>query len=462
MESNIEQRTPAPSRIDIAERIDGSRIGGFQIAVYVLCGLALFMDGFDVQAWGYVAPSVFSEWGMPSAAGRVASVALFGLLLGLILFSMLADKIGRRPVLIGTTLYFGAMMLVTSQVTSLEQLLVVRFLTGLGLGATMPNAVALVSEYTPKRARVMTVLIVSNGFTIGAAGAGFIAAWLIPTLGWRAVFYVGGFVPIAVGLAMWRWLPESLQFLTLRQRGNDKVQKWLGRIDSGAPSSQVEYVVDERPRKGIPIVLLFAEGRAAGTGLLWLVMFMNLLNLYFLSTWLPTIAREAGLSTSLAVLVGTTFQVGGAVGAFVLGWPIRKFGFFAVLAIGFLGAGASIASIGQPLAVMLLFSVVFAAGFGILGGQAALNALAASYYPTPLRASGVGAASGVGRLGSVIGPVLAEVMRSRWTTEQLFIAAAVPAVLSAVGMLSLKFTIGGTRRPAAQLAVAQAERPLNS
>ena len=452
----------APSRIDIAERIDKSRIGGFQIGVYVLCGLALFMDGFDVQAWGYVAPSVFAEWNMPSAAGRVASTALFGLLLGLILFSMLADKIGRRPVLIGTTLYFGALMLVTSQVTSLEQLLVVRFLTGLGLGATMPNAVALVTEYTPKRSRVLAVLIVSNGFTIGAAGAGFIAAWLIPTFGWRAVFYVGGVIPIVVGLAMWRWLPESLQYLTLRKRSLDKVGQWLERIDGAPAAAQPEYVVDERPRKGVPIIQLFAEGRAAGTALLWIVMFMNLLNLYFLSTWLPTIAREAGLTTSVAVLVGTTFQVGGAVGAFVLGWPIRKFGFFSVLATGFLAACASIAAIGQPLAAVFLFTVVFVAGFGILGGQAALNALAASYYPTPLRASGVGAASGVGRFGSVIGPVLAEVMRARWTTEQLFLAAAVPALLSALGMLSLKLTMGGTRSAAASPEVGQPQSTLHS
>ena len=426
-------------RVNIAEHVDNSRIGSFQVGIYVLCGFALFMDGFDVQAWGYVAPSVFAEWQMPSAAGRVASAALFGLLLGLIFFSMLADKIGRRPVLIGTTIYFGLLMFLTSQVASLEQLIAVRFLTGLGLGATMPNAVALVSEYTPKRSRVLAILIISNGFTIGAAGAGFIAAWLIPAFGWRAVFYVGGVVPIVIGIAMWLWLPESLQFLTLRRRQLDKVGRWLKRIDPAAPvSPSAEYVVDEEPRKGVPIVQLFGDGRAAGTALLWVVMFMNLLNLYFLATWLPTIAREAGLSTTPAVMVGTTFQIGGAVGAFVLGWPIRRFGFFRVLAAGFIAACICIAAIGQPLAVAMLFSVVFVAGFGILGGQAALNALAATYYPTDLRASGVGAASGVGRLGSVIGPVLAEFMRARWTTEQLFLAAAFPALISAVAMLSLR------------------------
>jgi AAHS family 4-hydroxybenzoate transporter-like MFS transporter len=449
------------ARIDIVEHIDRSPIGSFQIGLYLLCGLGLFMDGFDVQAWGYVAPSVFAEWEMPSAAGRVASAALFGLLLGLIFFSMLADKIGRRPVLIGTTLYFGVLMLLTSRVTSLEQLIAVRFLTGLGLGATMPNAVALVSEYTPKRARVLVVLMVSNGFTIGAAAAGFIAAWLIPAFGWRSVFYVGGVVPIAIGLWMWFALPESLQFLTLRRKSPDKIGRWLKRIDPAAPvSPSSEYVVDEEPIRGVPIVRLFADGRAAGTALLWVVMFMNLLNLYFLATWLPTIAREAGFSTARAVLVGTTFQMGGVVGAFVLGWPIRRFGFFRVLTPCFIAAALGIGAIGQPLAVTLLFAVVFVAGFGILGGQAALNALAAAYYPTTLRASGVGAASGVGRLGSVIGPILAEFMRARWTNEQLFLAATVPALIAALAILSLKPFMSRGEAAGPRAALAKTGTPL--
>ncbi len=447
------------TRINITELIDNSRIGGFQIGVYVLCGLCLLMDGFDVQSWGYVAPSVFAEWQIPSAAGRVASSGLLGLLVGLLAFSMLADKIGRRPVLIGTTLYFGVLTLLTAQVESLPQLLAVRFLAGLGLGATMPNAVALVSEFSPKRARIVAMLIVSNGFTIGAAAGGFLAAWLIPAFGWRTVFYVGGTIPLVLGVAMLLWLPESLQFLTLRRKHLDRLGAWLKRIAPAAPvGPAAEYVVDEQPRrKGVPIVQLFGEGRGAGTALLWVVAFMNLLNLYFLSTWLPTIAREAGLATSIAVLVGTTFQSGGAVGAFLLGWPIRRFGFFWVLTTGFLAACVSIGAIGQPLSVALLFTVVFVAGFGILGGQAGLNALTATYYPTDLRASGVGAALGVGRLGSVIGPSLAELMRAHWTTEQLFLAAAVPALIAAIAMLCLKpamartpgVAAGGLQRSAA-------------
>jgi AAHS family 4-hydroxybenzoate transporter-like MFS transporter len=352
---------------------------------------------------------------------------------------MLADKIGRRPVLIGTTLYFGVLTLATAQVHSLEQMLIVRFLAGLGLGATMPNAIALVSEFSPKRKRVMAMLITSSFFTIGGALAGFVAAWLIPAFGWRAVFYVGGAIPLIIGTAMWLKLPESMQFLTLRRKRLDEVGRCLRRIAPAGPlPAAADYVVAEEPRGGVPIVQLFHDGRAPATALLWVVMFTNLLNIYFLATWLPTIAREMGFATTSAVLVGTMLQVGGTIGAFVLDGPIKRWGFVGVLAAGFLAACLSIAMIGQAPPAALLFVVVFVAGFGVLGGQAALNALAASYYPTELRASGVGAASGVGRTGAVIGPVLAEVMRARWTTEQLFLAAAVPALVSALAMLALK------------------------
>ena len=440
--------------INITDTIDNSRVGSFQIGVFVLCGLCLIMDGFDVQAWGYVAPSLFTEWGIPSAAGRVASLTLMGVLVGSLLFSMLADKIGRRPVLIGATLYFSLLTLITARVTSLEQLLVIRFIGGLGLGAIMPNAVALVGEYSPKRSRVMAMLVVSNGFTIGAAVAGFIATYLIPNFGWRSVFYFGGTVPLVIGLLMFISLPESLQFLTLRKKGSATIARWLKRIEPDVEiRPDTRFVVNEEQKGGVPIFTLFHEGRATGTLLLWTMQFMNLINLYMLSTWLPTIARGMGMTTTAALMVGTMFQTGGAVGSVAIGQPIQKWGFFGVLIACFAGAGAMIALIGQPgLTAALLFLVVFLAGFGILGGQAGNNALAATYYPTDLRSTGVGAALGIGRIGSILGPSAAEFMRPRYSTHQLFIAFAVPALLSAVAVALLRVVM----KPAATKSAANA------
>ena len=430
----------ARAPLNITEIVDNSQVRSFQIGIFVLCGLCLIMDGFDVQAWGYVAPSLFSEWHMASAAGRVASFTLTGVLLGSLIFSMLADKIGRRPVLIGATLYFSLLTLMTARVTSLDELLAIRFVGGLGLGAIMPNAVALVGEYSPRRSRVMAMLVVSNGFTIGAAVAGFIAAYLIPNFGWRSVFYFGGTVPLVIGLLMFVSLPESLQFMTLRKKSAATIGKWLKRVEPSVTiTPDARFVVNEEQRKGVPIIQLFHEGRAAGTLLLWTMQFMNLINLYFLSTWLPTIARGMGMTTTAALMVGTTFQSGGAVGSVAIGWPIQKWGFFGVLIACFSGAAVSIGLIGQPgLTAVLLFVVVFLAGFGILGGQAGNNAVAATYYPTDLRSTGVGAALGIGRIGSILGPSAAEFMRPRYSTHQLFLAFAVPALLSAVAVALLR------------------------
>jgi AAHS family 4-hydroxybenzoate transporter-like MFS transporter len=275
--------TPAASgstTLNVTEIIDNSQVRSFQIGIFILCGLCLIMDGFDVQAWGYVAPSLFAEWNMASAVGRVASATLIGVMIGSVLFSMLADKIGRRPVLIGATLYFSALTLMTARVASLEQLLLIRFIGGLGLGAIMPNAVALVGEYSPRRSRVVAMLIVSNGFTIGAAVAGFIASYLIPHYGWRSVFYFGGTVPLLIGLLMFISLPESLQFLTLRKKSVDKLGRWLKRVEpSVAIGPCTTFVVNEEKKKGVPLVSLFHEGRAVGTLLLWTMQFMNLINL---------------------------------------------------------------------------------------------------------------------------------------------------------------------------------------
>jgi len=263
---------------------------------------------------------------------------------------------------------------------------------------------------------------------------------LIPAFGWRSVFYFGATVPLVIAILMFFWLPESLQFLVLHGKGLEQASQWLKRIDAYAPAHSVRpYTVAEKSRKGVPIVQLFFEGRAMGTILLWTVYFMNLLNLYFLSSWLPTVAKSAGYSTSTSVLIGTTIQVGGTIGAIALGWFVHRLGFIPVLAASFAVASVDIALIGQPgLSLALLFVVVFVAGLGIVGGQAGLNALAATYYPTNLRSTGIGAGLGIGRIGAIVGPVLGgELMRLRWSTHQLFLAAAVPALISTVVILSM-------------------------
>ncbi len=283
----------AKSSVELNDTIDQRPIGAFQVGVFVLCAACLLMDGFDLQAMGFTAPAVIKDWGIAAPVlGPVLSAALVGVLIGSLGFSMLADRFGRRPVLIGAAFMFAVFTLGTSRVSGVNELLVMRLFAGMGLGGIMPNVVALVSEYSPARLRATLIMNVSNGLNAGAAFGGFVAAWMIPNFGWRSVFVVGGVIPLIVGAVMIFRLPESGQFLAVRREG---------------------------PKKGLPIALLFSDGRGAGTVLLWVTNFMNLLNLYFLSSWLPTLVTGLGYSTREAVLVGTMLQVGGMIGGVMLG-----------------------------------------------------------------------------------------------------------------------------------------------
>jgi MFS transporter, AAHS family, 4-hydroxybenzoate transporter len=436
----------APTRIDVSAVIDENKITGFQVKVLGLCTICLVMDGFDLQALGYVAPAVVQDFKIPSAAlGPVFGAANVGLLIGTVLFSMLADKIGRRPVLIGATAFFAIVTLFTARATSVQDLLVLRVIAGIGLGAIIPNATALVGEYSPQRKRITAIMIVTTlGLNGGAMIGGFLSAWLIPTFGWRSVFYVGGVVPLVVAVLMFYRLPESLQFLVLHNRNLEQVAVWTKRIDpTTATGRGVEYIVHDENRSGVPLIHLFREGRATVTILLWVICFMNLLILYFLSSWLPTVVRDAGYSIATAVLVATGLQIGGIIGAFGLAWLIDRRGFVPVLTTSFALASVVIALIGQPgLSFAVLIAMVFVAGWCIIGSQLGVNALAAIFYPTDLRSSGVGWGLGAGRVGAIVGPVIGgELMRLHWPIHQIFLVAAMPAAISAAAMFSMRSAV---------------------
>jgi MFS transporter, AAHS family, 4-hydroxybenzoate transporter len=437
----------AMTRIDVVKLIDDNRIGSFQWIMLILCGMCMILDGFDVQAIGYVAPALLQDWKVDKASlGPVFGAGLFGLLLGALIFSVLADRIGRRPVIIGSTIFFGLCMLATPMATSISELMVIRFVTGLGLGAIMPNAMALSGEFSPRRKRVSTMMIISCGFTVGAMIGGLISAALIPRFGWQAVFYVGGTVPLLIGIAMLKYLPESIQFMVLHNASPEKIATLVKRIVPGITiGPNPVFSVPERKEAGAPIVQLFVEGRAAGTLTLWVVSFMNLIALYFLSNWLPTIAKSAGLSLGNAVLLGTMLQFGGTLGTISMGWLIDRFGFQRILLPCFAVAGCAIALIGHSASsLILLYAVVFVVGFAVVGGQPAINAMAASYYPTTLRSTGVGWCLGIGRIGSVIGPVVGgELIRLNWDQASLFHVVALPSVVIVLMLLGTRMARGG-------------------
>jgi AAHS family 4-hydroxybenzoate transporter-like MFS transporter len=433
------------TRVDIPRLLANSRIGPLQKRVFVLCLLTLIIDGFDVQAMGFLIPALSADWNVEPAQFRtVLPAANFGVLIGSLAFSPLADKVGRRPVLVWSTLWFALMTLAAAFATNVTQLFWLRLVGGIGMGCIIPNATALIGEYSPAGRRVTLMMTITVGFTAGGAVAGFVARALIPEYGWQSVFLVGGAIPLVIAVSMYLALPESLQFLAVRRRLHE-VGRWLKELDPTLKvDASTEYVTNEESKGGVPFVHLLREGRAPVTVLLWVVNFMNLLNLYSVSSWLPTVVNGMGYSPNTAVLVGTVVWVGGTIGTFGLAWAITRWGFTRTLMLNYAVAALSIAVIGQPgISLALLSMIVFVTGWCVIGGQPGMNAFAATFYPTYLRSTGVGWALGVGRIGAIVGPYIGGLMiGAQWTSQQLFWAAAVPAVISAVTFFALTRVVG--------------------
>ncbi len=446
--------------IDVSRLIDERGISRFQVFVAVLCSLAVFMDGFDTQMVGYVLPAIAKSMQIaPSALWSVVVSGLIGLMAGALLFGVVADRVGRKWVIISCLIIFGVFMLLTPTASSVEGLMAWRFLTGLGLGGAMPNAIALTAEYSPQRSRATVVMMMFFGFSLGAAVAGFATAALVERFGWPAVFYTGAVLPILFTPVLAAFLPESIRVLALRGNAGARIAALMSRIDpSGRFAANTPFVIREEKAEGMPVVHLFHEQRARSTVLLWIMFFMNLLCLFFLASWLPTVITGKGLSLEIAAIATALLQIGGCIGTVCFGPLVDRFGAFAVLAINYVAAAIFIALIGvSGTLVPVVIATSFAAGFCIVGGQNAMNALASTIYPTYIRSTGVGWALGIGRIGTIVGTALgAALLHSGLPIPTVFMAAAVPALCTAAA--TFKLGRAERRRQAATGQSAYAER----
>ena len=440
---------------DIRRFIDDRPVSRFQILVAVMCGLIVFVDGFDAQAMGFVAPALTAAMKISRGVlGSVISSGLVGMMIGALVSGPLADRIGRRPVLIACALIFGAGSLLTATAQSLEWLMAWRLVTGLGMGGAMPNAIALTSEYMPRRRRAGAVTTMICGFSLGAAVGGLVAASLIPRFGWPSVFLVGGIIPIVIAAISVFVLPESIRFLVVRGGAESRARGYLSRIAPGeAIAGPLSPGHDEHgpPRpgsgqaSGFIVSELFTSGRAAATILIWVIYFMNLLNLYFLNSWLPTIISDAGIPVETAIRLTSLFQIGGIAGAVMLGRLLDRTFSFWILAGCYAWAAAFVYSIGHASgSVPLLALTISCAGIGIIGGQNASHALSSEFYPTRIRSTGVGWALGIGRIGSIVGPLVGGLLLTQNTPmRDVFWAAVIPAIvamLAAAGIAQTRRT----------------------
>ena len=435
-----------PTIIDVPKWIDQRGLSGLQITVFALCFLMSAFEGFDAQMMGFVAPAIIRDFHVPPPAmAAVFASGLFGLLIGCLVIAPMADWIGRKKIIVGSALLFGVFTVATTQAHSLNALLWLRLLTGLGLGGAMPNGIALTAEYLPARRRAALTMAMFVGFPFGATVGGLAAAPLIPQYGWQIVFWIAGILPILFGLFLGFALPESIRHLVTKGEHGVAVRRILARIDPRAElPADASYVINEERNPGLTLPYLFRGGRALGTVLLWTMFFMSLLDIFFLSSWLPTVLSQSGMAEEAAVASAAVLQGGGVLAALLVGRFVDRYGFFIVLTPLYALAAVAIAVLGQPgLSVSLIMVAAFLSGAGVVGGQTAVNVLAAVYYPTFMRATGVGWGLGIGRIGSIVGPVIGGMLIQRqWGNQSLFLAAAVPAVAAVIATILMALTNG--------------------
>jgi AAHS family 4-hydroxybenzoate transporter-like MFS transporter len=432
-----------PQTVDVTELVGKAPFGRFQFGITALCALVAVLDGFDTQAIAYVAPVIAEQWHIdPSGFGPIFGAGLAGLMVGAFILSPAADRFGRKSIIMLSLGIFGLLALGTAWATSTTELLVLRFLTGLGLGGAMPNIIALTSEYAPARLRAMLISIMFCGFPLGSTLGGLISTQLIAASGWPSVFVVGGLLPLFLLAVLWVVLPESVRFLVLQGAPPERIRKILSQLDpSNTPAPGSSYGLHEIQPRGFPAIKLFQDGRAQTTLLLWIAFFMNLLVMYFLVNWLPSLLRASGLSLQVAIMSTAVLNLGGVVGALVLGRMIDRMTPPVVLGSAYLASAVFIGLVALHSDNMwVLMPATFMTGFGVVGAQIGMNALAAGTYPTAIRATGVGWALGVGRIGSIIGPVLGGVLLGMgWSASSLVLTAALPIVLASLAVFALRW-----------------------
>lgn len=451
--------TDKKNSVDVQDFIDSKPVAPFQWLVLMLCFLVTAIDGLDTAAVGFIAPALRDEWGLtPAQLNPVLGAALLGLMFGAFIAGPLADRFGRKTVLAFSVLFFGGWSLVAAYTDSVETLALMRFLTGLGLGGAMPNAITLTSEYCPQRRRSLMVTSMFCGFTLGSALGGVVAAQLVPMFGWRSILLMGGILPLALLPLLILLLPESARFLVQRKASGARIARILGRIAPLPADWNGSFHIQDGPHDAqtgaSPIRLILGSALRRGTLMLWTSFFMSLLIIYMMTSWLPTLIKDTGLDLSQAALISAMFQIGGTLGAIGLGASMDRLDPYRVLMVAYAAGAVFLFGIGQYYEHYTIL-IVCVAGMGVCvsGSQVGANALAASFYPTASRATGVSWAHGVGRIGAVTGSLGGGLMLGLGMGfDDIFTLLMLPALLAAMAIFFMGLRY---RRAAAEAPVGQ-------
>ncbi|PMY60412.1 MULTISPECIES: aromatic acid/H+ symport family MFS transporter [Pseudomonas] len=440
--------------IDSNQLIDGARFNAFHWRVLFWCALIIIFDGYDLVIYGVVLPVLMQEWGLsPLQAGALGSYALFGMMFGALFFGTLSERIGCKKVIAICVVLFSGFTLLNGFTTTPTQFGICRFIAGLGIGGVMPNVVALMNEYAPKKIRSTLVAIMLSGYSVGGTLSAGLGIVLLPNFGWQAVFYVAA-IPLLLLLLILRFLPESLGFL-LRQGRDDEARQVLQWVEPGFVAQPGDsFVKANLKTAGAPVVQLFREGRALSTLMLWVVFFCCLLMVYALNSWLPKLMASAGYSLGSSLMFLLVLNLGAIFGAVGGGWIGDRLKLQKVLVAFFIVAAVSISLLGFKSPHGLLYALIAIAGATTIGTQILAFACVAQFYPVTIRSTGIGWASGIGRSGAIVGPLLGGALVSiELPLHYNFMAFAIPGAVAALAMCFVY------PRPAKALPVRQASAP---
>jgi len=422
--------------VQVSHLLDERGIAPFHVKLIVWSLLIAFIDGYDIAAIALAAPHLLRAWHLtPRELGPVLAASLVGILFGSMLFGWIGDRYGRKTALIGSLVLCGLFTWVAAFSTNVGQMTWLRLLAGLGIGGVIPNMIALNIESAPRRSRGTLALIATGLVPIGGAIPGVVAATLVPQHGWPILFLIGGIAPLVIAAIAVPGMPESVKFMTIHEGQRAKLVALLGVLKPGfsAPDNASFVVEDEKQFPGFNPKYLFSEGLEVITPLLWLLFALNLMGYFFLLSWTPTLLTAAKLPPATAALTSASLQVGGTAGALILAGWLNRHRFFAIailfaLAVPVVG---SIGYIGVNASKPTLLLASFLAGFCVLGIQSGINVAGALIYPTSLRANGSGWELGIGRIGSIVGPLLGS-MFVTLPVPELYMWSAAPFLLGAV------------------------------
>jgi AAHS family 4-hydroxybenzoate transporter-like MFS transporter len=447
---------------DVSDVVDRARLNAYHLRIVTLCGLMVFLDGFDLTAISYSAPQFIKLFGIERAMiAPVFFAGLLGLTLGALLFGLLADRLGAKRIFVACGVLFGVLSIATAVATTMSELVVYRFLAGLALGGASPIAIAIASDYAPKHVRTSVTMIMYVSLSLGSVAAGY-AYGFLTFFGWRTVFWIGGLLPVLLAPVVIALMPETLEYLVMHGAPAAGIRTILARLDPRRDfSRETNFTVPSENKAGFQLVQLFQDGRAPITAMLWVVFFTSLIAIYFFNNWIPTLLTGSGLSGTEIVVISTGLQFGGIIGTLIAAPIVVRLPGFVTASAGYLCAALAMLVLGSGGgSFWFLACAVLTLGIFLIGTQSVLNASCAGVYPPSMRSTGVGWGFGIGRIGSVLSPGIAGVLVAmQWKPSELFMIAAVPTVVASVGVLVVHSLVRRRAREEADTLAAAGMTP---